>query len=88
MLKGKTIYLRSVEEDDATTLFMWENNPENWKVSNTEVPFSMTAIHELIEQQSNIRNSGQARFIICENVSDYSVCTMSILNTDLHLLEY
>jgi diamine N-acetyltransferase len=82
MLKGKTIYLRSVEEDDATTLFMWENNPENWKVSNTEVPFSMTAIHELIEQQSNIRNSGQARFIICENDSDYSVGTIDLYDVN------
>lgn len=82
MLKGKTIYLRSVEEDDSTTLFMWENNPENWKVSNTEVPFSMTAIHELIEQQSNIRNSGQARFIICENDSDYSVGTIDLYDVN------
>jgi diamine N-acetyltransferase len=82
MLKGKTIYLRSVEEDDSTTLFMWENNPENWKVSNTEVPFSMTAIHELIEQQSNIRSSGQLRFIICEKESDFSVGTVDLYDVN------
>jgi diamine N-acetyltransferase len=82
MLKGKTIYLRAVEEDDSTMLFLWENNPENWKVSNTEVPFSMTAIHELIEQQSNIRNSGQLRFIICENDSDFPVGTVDLYDAN------
>jgi len=82
MLKGKTIYLRAVEEDDATTLFMWENNPFNWKVSDTEVPFSMTGIHQLIEQQSNIRNSGQLRFVICENDSDYSVGTVDLYDVN------
>lgn len=65
MLKGNSIYLRVVESDDATKLFVWENDPENWKVSNTEVPFSMHSIHQLIEQQSNIRNSGEIRFMIC-----------------------
>ena len=54
MLKGNSIYLRVVESEDATKLFVWENDPENWKVSNTEVPFSMHSIHQLIEQQSNI----------------------------------
>lgn len=65
MLKGNSIFLRVVEVDDAAKLFIWENNPDNWKVSNTEVPFSMHSIHQLIEQQSNIRNSGELRFIIC-----------------------
>ena len=49
MLKGESIYLRVVDKEDATVLFLWENDPKNWKVSNTEVPFSMHAIHQLIE---------------------------------------
>jgi len=73
MLKGKNIYLRAVESSDATTLFIWENNPENWKVANTEIPFSMHGIHELIEQQSNIRHSGQVRFMICLNADDFTI---------------
>ncbi|MEY3086684.1 MAG: hypothetical protein RLZ93_605, partial [Bacteroidota bacterium] len=34
-LKGSLVTLRAVEKDDASTIFMWENNPANWKVSNT-----------------------------------------------------
>lgn len=63
-LKGSLVSLRAVEKDDASTIFMWENNPANWKVSNTEVPFSLFDIHQLIEQQSDIRKSGQLRFVI------------------------
>ncbi len=73
MLKGKSIYLRAVEKDDASTLFIWENNPANWKVSNTEIPFSLHSIHQLIEQQSNIRNSGQLRMIICLNDTNFPI---------------
>jgi diamine N-acetyltransferase len=63
-LKGSLITLRSVEKSDAGTIFLWENNPANWKVSNTEVPFSMYDIHQLIEQQADIRKSGQMRLVI------------------------
>ena len=78
MLKGDSIYLRVVEADDAAKLFIWENNPDNWKVSNTEVPFSMHSIHQLIEQQSNIRNSGEIRFIICLNENDNPIGTLDL----------
>lgn len=73
MLKGESIYLRAVEKEDASTLFIWENNPSNWKISNTEIPFSMHSIHQLIEQQSNIRNSGQLRMIICLIENDFPI---------------
>ncbi len=63
-LRGRLVNLRAVEKDDASTIFMWENNPANWKVSNTEVPFSLFDIHQLIEQQSDIRKSGQMRLVI------------------------
>lgn len=82
MLKGKNIYLRAVESSDATTLFIWENNPDNWKVSNTEIPFSMHGIHELIEQQSNIRHSGQVRFMICLKEDDYTVGAVDLYDVN------
>jgi len=78
MLKGNSIYLRVVEAEDATKLFLWENDPENWKVSNTEIPFSMHSIHQLIEQQSNIRNSGEIRFIICLNENGIPIGTLDL----------
>ena len=92
MLKGNSIYLRAVEKEDASTLFIWENNPTNWKVSNTEIPFSMHTIHQLIEQQSNIRNSGQLRMIICLIENDFPIGAVDLYDVsfdmDLHHLEF
>ncbi len=66
MLKGNKVFLRMVEPSDATKLLLWENNPHHWKVTDTEVPFSMHAILQLIEQQQQIRSTGQLRMIICD----------------------
>lgn len=62
--QGEQVSLRPVEPLDATTMFMWENDTENWRISHTEVPFSMHNIHQLIEQFSNLRTSGQLRLVI------------------------
>lgn len=63
-LATERIKLRAVEPIDASMLFIWENNPANWKISHTEVPFSMHNIHQLIEQFSSVRTSGQLRMIV------------------------
>lgn len=73
MLVGDKVFLRAVEKSDATTIYMWENNPDNWKVSNTEVPFSMFDIMALIEHQADLRKSGQLRFVIQEKQTERSL---------------
>jgi diamine N-acetyltransferase len=82
MLQGDKIFLRVVEANDATTLYLWENNPENWKVSNTEVPFSMHGIHALIDSQKDFRECGQLRFIICEKESGFPVGTIDLYDVN------
>jgi len=82
MLKAKNIYLRSVEPSDATKLLLWENNPAHWKVTDTEVPFSMHGILQLIEQQQHIRSSGQMRLMICLNETDESVGAIDLYDVD------
>ena len=73
MIKGTMLYLRAVESSDATMLYLWENDINNWRIANTEVPFSMHAIHNLIEQYASIRTSGQLRLIICLNDSQLPI---------------
>lgn len=80
--KGTTISLRAVEPNDASTLFIWENNPANWRVSHTEVPFSMHNIHQLIEQFSNLRNSGQLRVMIVSNESYQALGTIDLFDVN------
>lgn len=82
MLKAKKIFLRSVEPSDATKLLLWENNPAHWKVTDTEVPFSMHGILQLIEQQQHIRSSGQMRLIICLNETDEPVGAIDLYDAD------
>lgn len=82
MLKAKNVFLRMVEPSDATKLMLWENNPAHWKVTDTEVPFSLQSIYQLIEQQQNIRSTGQLRMMICENETDEPVGAIDLYDVD------
>lgn len=63
--RGKKIYLRQVAFDDLQLLLNWENNPENWKVSDTTTPFSEEEMIDFIVEQTDFRASGQLRLMIC-----------------------
>ena len=80
--RGTTVYLRMVEPTDALNLLQWENDPENWKVTDTEIPFSLHGIHQLIEQQQQFRSTGQLRFIICLVDTNESVGTVDLYDAD------
>lgn len=67
MLQGAKVRLRPVEASDATTLMFWENNPKHWRVSGTEIPFSMGEILAYINVARDIRLTGQLRYIIEDN---------------------
>lgn len=82
MLKNKSIFLRSVEKDDATKLMIWENNPEHWKVTGTEIPFSLQSILDFIEQAQHFRQHGQARFMICLNTTKEAIGCIDLYNAD------
>ncbi|MEX1190785.1 MAG: GNAT family protein [Brumimicrobium sp.] len=66
MLKGEKIFLRQLESSDVSTLLLWENNPSNWRVSETEAPFSLQQMHSYIDNASEIRKNKQLRLLICE----------------------
>jgi diamine N-acetyltransferase len=82
LLTSSLVYLRPVETSDAHQLLLWENDPENWHVTDTEVPFSLSGIMQLIEQQQNFRSFGQLRFIICLQESNKSIGTIDLYDAD------
>lgn len=82
MLRGDNVFLRVVDKTDDTTLFFWENDTENWKISNTEIPYSLHSIHQLIEQQNDLRVSGQLRFMICENTSSNPIGNIDLYDVN------
>lgn len=63
--KGTHVYLRPVEREDVTTIVIWENNVHNWRVTETETPYSHSMILEHIESSLNFRQSGTLRLMIC-----------------------
>lgn len=63
-LESDRISLRALEKHDATKLMIWENNPNYWRVSDTEAPFSLHAIQQFVEQHETFRQSGQIRLMI------------------------
>lgn len=49
-LKGNNIQLRALENSDLEILYDWENDPENWKVSQTLTPFSRKLLIKYLDQ--------------------------------------
>ena len=70
-LAGKNIKLRAVEPADLDILYEWENDPDNWTVSNTIAPFSRHVLQKYIEgAQQDIYEARQLRLMIDRLESD------------------
>jgi len=64
-LTGKNIKLRAMEPSDLDVLYVWENNPANWIVSNTITPFSKHVLQKYIENAHlDIFEARQLRLMI------------------------
>ena len=82
MLKGEQIYLRTLEPSDADVILRWENNPNNWQVSNTMVPFSKKLIEDYVNSAQDIYTIKQLRFIICLTENDNEIGTIDLFDFD------
>lgn len=66
LLDSENIKLRVLEPEDAELIYAWENNPENWEVSHTLIPFSKYTIEQYVNSIQDIYTTKQLRFIICK----------------------
>ena len=82
MLKGEQIYLRTLEPADADIILKWENNPDNWRVSNTLVPFSRKLIEDYVRSAQDIYSIKQLRFIICLLENDKEIGAIDLFDFD------
>ena len=82
-MKGKKIHLRAVEPTDLDAMFQWENDTENWLVSNTTNPFSRHVLEQYVLSVHDLIKDGQARFIICLNEDDEPVGTIDLFELDM-----
>lgn len=64
-LKSDHISLRAIEPSDIDLLYRWENDTENWKVSNTQAPFSRFVLEQYIASaHEDIYTAKQLRLMI------------------------
>ncbi|MDB4196085.1 GNAT family N-acetyltransferase [Flavobacteriales bacterium] len=82
MLNSKNIYLRTIEPRDAALMLQWENNPDNWAVSNTLVPFSEHLVLQYVNSAQDIFETKQLRFIICLLENDKPIGTIDLFEYD------
>lgn len=80
MLTNKTVYLRTVEPSDVDHLLKWENATENWRISNTMVPFSRHLIEQYIQTAQDLFTLRQIRFIICLNQTHTPIGTVDLFD--------
>jgi diamine N-acetyltransferase len=82
MFKGQKIYLRGIETDDLTLLTQIENNPSNWLVSGTLIPFTDSSLKKYILSDHDLPTDKQVRFIICENITNLPVGFADLFDFD------
>lgn len=81
-LISDNIYLRNLTPSDASNLFDWENNQENWEVSNTEKLFTREDIEVFVSQPQDINLNQQLRFMICKNESNLPIGCIDLFDYD------
>ena len=75
--------LRALEPSDIEPLYLWENDPEVWRVSGTLAPVSLERIARFVEEQNyDIYASRQMRLMV--EVEGVAVGTIDIFDFDPH----
>lgn len=75
------ISLRPANESDIDLILAWENNPDNWRYSDTNEPYSRADIENLIDAL-NKSESEQQRFMICVQNKKFPVGAIDIFEID------
>ena len=79
--------LRALEPSDVELLYLWENDPEVWRVGGTTSPLSYQRIAQFVEEQSyDLYTTRQMRLVIeCEGIA---VGTLDIFDFDPQHLRF
>lgn len=79
--------LRALEPSDVELLYLWENDPEVWRVGGTTSPLSYQRIAQFIEEQSyDLYTTKQMRLVVeCEGIA---VGTLDIFDFDPQHLRF
>ena len=64
MIKGELVSFRHVIKDDIDVLLKWENDPSNWRYSETPSFYSKGSMKQFIESTHDLFLNNQIRFMI------------------------
>ena len=79
--------LRALEPSDIEPMYLWENDPEVWRVGGTTAPLSLQRIAQFVEEQNyDLYATKQMRLII--EVEGIAVGTLDILDFDPQHLRF
>lgn len=82
-LSGKLVALRAIEPSDLDILYKWENDPEVWSVSNTQIPYSKYLLQNFIDcAGKDIYSSKQLRLMIDELLTGRTVGIIDLFDFD------
>lgn len=82
-LSGGNILLRAPEPEDLDYLYLWENDPGVWHVSNTLAPFSRFTLKNYIENSHlDIYQAKQLRFMIDLKSTGNPIGTIDLFEFD------
>lgn len=81
-LQYNSIKLRPLEPEDLELLYLWENDPSLWQVSNTFAPFSRFILKQYLEESHrDIYEAKQLRLVI-ENTDQKAVGAIDLFDFD------
>lgn len=82
-LKGKNLFLRPLEPSDLEILYAWENDHENWKVSQTLTPFSRSILQKYLDDSHlDLFQIRQLRLVIQLNKGNKPLGLIDIFDFD------
>ena len=81
LLKGKLVSLRTLEPTDVDFIMECENNPDNWRISQTVQPFSRHMIEKFVLSDQDVFTHQQVRFVVCD-INNKRVGTVDIFDYD------
>ncbi len=82
MLKSDLVVLRLVDFRDATLIFAWESDKEIISYTERDAPLTIDLIESIIKEQRSVFDSGQVRYIICNNLSNVPLGMVDLYNID------
>ncbi|MCU0410280.1 MAG: GNAT family N-acetyltransferase [Bacteroidales bacterium] len=83
ILEGDGIRLRAVEPEDLELLYRWENEEDNWKQSNTLVPYSKYILKRYIaNSHKSLFETSQLRLMIDVKGERRTIGTIDLFDFD------